>query len=218
MSSGQQIKSKFTHENRLKRQGFRVIAGVDEVGRGAWAGPLVAVAVIMPFKSSNASWHKLVKDSKKLSAKTRQRIFDLAKDEIDWAVGLVESQAIDEMGLARANKRAVALAVRQLKITPDFVLADYVARLGETIANKPAQTIIHCDARVFSIALASIFAKVHRDQLMAEYETKHPGYGFAKHKGYGTPQHARALNLLGPCLIHRRTYRPVKLAPAIMEL
>lgn len=192
------------------------MAGVDEVGRGAWAGPIVAAAVVMPFKSSYASWHKLVQDSKKLSAQTRQRIFDLAKDEIDWAVGLVSSRAIDELGLARANKTAVTLAVSHLKLKPDFVLADYIAHLGATIANKPAQTIIRGDARVFSIALASIFAKVHRDRLMEEYDRIHPGYGFAEHKGYGTRRHAKALHSLGPCLIHRRTYRPVKLAPAIM--
>jgi len=190
--------------------GFRTVVGVDEVGRGAWAGPLVAAAVVMLIKFKKKPWHKLVNDSKKLSPQLRQKIFDLAINEVDWATGLVTSQTIDKIGVAEANKLAVKLAIKNLKKTPDFILMDFIARFSTSISGKPTKVIIKGDAKVFSIALASVIAKVSRDQLMIKYETKYPGYGFAQHKGYGTRQHLLALKKLGPCPIHRRTYRPLR--------
>jgi|SRR3989339_1219819 len=204
------MKPSLIQEKKLWRQGYRIIAGVDEVGRGAWAGPLVAAAVVMLIKFKKKPWHKLVNDSKKLSPQLRQKIFDLAINEVDWATGLVTSQTIDKIGVAEANKLAVKLAIKNLKKTPDFILMDFIARFSTSISGKPTKVIIKGDAKVFSIALASVIAKVSRDQLMIKYETKYPGYGFAQHKGYGTRQHLLALKKLGPCPIHRRTYRPLR--------
>ncbi|HAO81405.1 TPA: ribonuclease HII [Candidatus Veblenbacteria bacterium] len=204
------MKPNLRQENKLWRLGFRTVVGVDEVGRGAWAGPLVAAAVVMLIKFKKKPWHKLVNDSKKLSPQLRQKIFDLAINEVDWATGLVTSQTIDKIGVAEANKLAVKLAIKNLKKTPDFILMDFIARFSTSISGKPTKVIIKGDAKVFSIALASVIAKVSRDQLMIKYETKYPGYGFAQHKGYGTRQHLLALKKLGPCPIHRRTYRPLR--------
>ena len=164
----------------------------------------------MLIKFKKKPWHKLVNDSKKLSPQLRQKIFDLAINEVDWATGLVTSQTIDKIGVAEANKLAVKLAIKNLKKTPDFILMDFIARFSTSISGKPTKVIIKGDAKVFSIALASVIAKVSRDQLMIKYETKYPGYGFAQHKGYGTRQHLLALKKLGPCPIHRRTYRPLR--------
>ena len=204
------MKPNLRQENKLWRLGFRTVVGVDEVGRGAWAGPLVAAAVVMLIKFKKKPWHKLVNDSKKLSPQLRQKIFDLAINEVDWATGLVTSQTIDKIGVAEANKLAVKLAIKNLKKTPDFILMDFIARFSTSISGKPTKVIIKGDAKVFSIALASVIAKVSRDQLMIKYETKYPGYGFAQYKGYGTRQHLLALKKLGPCPIHRRTYRPLR--------
>ena len=213
------IKPTLAYERRLWRRGYTVVAGVDEVGRGAWAGPLVAAAVLLPPKKEllRQSWCKLVNDSKKLSPKIRRLIYSQANKQIKWAVGMVSSEVIDKIGVAEANRQAVNLAVKNLKPTPDYVLADFIFHLGKTIADKPAQTIVDGDARVFLIALASIMAKVARDRLMTTYDKRYPGYGFAQHKGYGTRQHAAALKRLGPCVLHRLTYRPVKAAPAILK-
>jgi len=213
------IKPTLAYERRLWRRGYTVVAGVDEVGRGAWAGPLVAAAVLLPPKKEllRQSWCKLVNDSKKLSPKIRRLIYSQANKQIKWAVGMVGSEVIDKIGVAEANRQAVNLAVKNLKPTPDYVLVDFIFRLGKTIADKPAQTIVDGDARVFLIALASIMAKVARDRLMTTYDKRYPGYGFAQHKGYGTRQHAIALKRLGPCVLHRLTYRPVKAAPAILK-
>ena len=190
------------------RLGFRTVVGVDEVGRGAWAGPLVAAAVVAPF--AKKSWHKMVKDSKMITHNIRQIIFNLAQGNISWAIGVVENKEIDKIGVAAANHQAINLAVTNLKIKPDYVLVDYVARLGPFVSGSPSRTIVDGDAKVFSIALASVLAKVSRDQLMIKYDTKYPGYGFAQHKGYGTRQHLLSLQKLGPCPIHRRTYRPLR--------
>ena len=200
------MKPSLNYEKRLWRQGYTVVAGVDEVGRGAWAGPLVAAAVVLPTKYQKQSWHRLVNDSKKLAPGQRERIFTLIEGEIVWSIGLVDNKMIDKIGVAEANKLAVKLAVNNLKLKPGFVLTDFIARLGRQIAGVPARSIVKGDGRIFSIALASIIAKVQRDRLMIAYEKKYPGYGFASHKGYATPEHQRAIREFGPCPIHRRSF------------
>jgi ribonuclease HII len=205
----------FRLEKQLWRQGYSIIAGVDEVGRGAWAGPIVAAAVVVP--KLRQPWFNLVRDSKIISAKIRQHIFDLLPNKLPWALGIVNNVEIDEIGIAEANRRAIKLAIVHLKTTPSYVLSDYVYGLTEVTRGCRTKVIIDGDAKVFSIALASIIAKVKRDQLMIEMDKQYPCYGFAQHKGYGTRQHEAALKKHGPCLIHRRTYRPIKQWPAILE-
>ncbi len=207
------MKPSLQYERALWRQGYRSLVGVDEVGRGAWAGPLVAGAVLLTPELvatlKHLPWFSTVNDSKRLSAPTRGNIFIGLQHVVPWAVGVVSNKQIDAIGIAAANHRAVALAVSNLKQRPEFVLVDYVAKLGPQVAGIRARSLVHGDARVFSIALASIVAKVHRDRLMRAYEQKYPGYGLAHNVGYGTLAHARALASLGVLPIHRRTYRPV---------
>lgn len=212
------MKSRFTYENRVRRQGFGAIAGVDEVGRGAWAGPLLAAAVIVPTKLQNslASWIKIVNDSKLLSSVQREKIYAACRHQVMWAIGIVTNQAIDKYGVAWANRKAIVTAVSKLKPPSDYVLCDYVAGLDERVLGLPSKVLVDGDAKVFSIALASIIAKVKRDELMIKYAGQYPGYGFAQHKGYGTRQHAEAIKKLGPCPLHRYSYRPLKQKLAIL--
>ncbi len=192
---------------------YTMVAGVDEVGRGAWAGPIVAGAVVLTAKLVEQirplSWFKCVNDSKLLTPRAREEVFAGLKTVVPWAVGVLSSKHIDKVGIAAANREAVALAVSNLTVRPRYVLADYVARLGNVVAGVPAEVLVDGDTKSVSIALASIVAKVHRDQLMRAYAGKYRGYAFAEHKGYGTARHAEALKHRGVSPIHRRTYRPV---------
>ncbi|MFA4818249.1 MAG: ribonuclease HII [Patescibacteria group bacterium] len=198
-------------EKQLWRQGYKLIAGVDEVGRGAWAGPMVAAAVILPksTKIAVAPWLELINDSKKLSPRRRQEIFNQLKDKITWAVGVVSNKEIDQLGVGPANRLAVKRAVNKLPLKPNYILADYVAKLPPTINQSPIKSVIHGDAKIVVIALASIMAKIYRDRLMVKFDKYCSGYGFSQHKGYGTKQHQIALAKLGVTNIHRRSYRPV---------
>ncbi len=204
---------RLVHERQLWRRGYVTVAGVDEVGRGAWAGPLVAAAVLIS-KDEVALWRRQkwfwqVADSKQLSPKVREEIVKACRGTVRSAVGVVEPGQIDTIGIGNANRQAMYLAVKQLHGKPRYVLTDYVPKLGTTLAGVPASVLVDGDVKVFSVALASIIAKVYRDQLMVQYEARYPGYGFAQHKGYGTRQHRAALARLGPCPLHRRSYRPV---------
>lgn len=203
----------FAAEARLRRRGFAGVAGVDEVGRGAWAGPLVAAAALIDYRTlvrvRKQPWFVCVRDSKVLTPKVREVIARACTREVHWVVAEVTSEIIDQIGISEANRRAVQLVTQRLKPKPDYVLADYVAGLADKLSGIPARVVIRGDATVFSIALASIIAKVHRDRLMFWLDKKYPGYGFAQHKGYGTSQHRAALQRLGPCPIHRLSYRPV---------
>ncbi|MDZ4229577.1 MAG: ribonuclease HII, partial [Candidatus Veblenbacteria bacterium] len=204
------LKPTLRKERRLWRQGLAVVAGVDEVGRGAWAGPLVAAAVIISAGvQPRPAWWRWVRDSKLLSPAARERVFASAAPELVWALGIVSSRDIDKLGVAEANRQAVRLAVGNLKQKPHYVLVDYVARLGGEVCGIPSQVMVDGDATVFSIALASIVAKVERDRLMRNYDKQYPGYGFAAHKGYGTREHRAALRRLDLSPLHRRSYRPV---------
>ena len=196
----------FDEEERLQRRGYRLVAGVDEVGRGALAGPVMAAAVILPL-GADFHWLKLVRDSKQLSPKQRERVFDLVRGAgIPFGLGSVPHATIDEVGIVQATRMAMARAVEALPSRPDFLLIDALS-LPEV--GLPQKGIVRGDQISFSIACASIVAKVSRDRQMTELDDVYPGYGLARHKGYGTRQHLQCLCRLGPCAIHRRSFAPV---------
>ena len=196
----------FDQEAALQAQGYRLIAGVDEVGRGALAGPVMAAAVILPL-GVEIPWLRLVRDSKQLSPKQRERVFDLVQCAgIPFGLGSVPHATIDELGIVQATRMAMAQAVESLPSRPDFLLVDALS-LPEV--DLPQKGIIRGDQLSFSIACASIVAKVSRDRQMMELDGMYPGYGLARHKGYGTRQHLQCLGQLGPCAIHRRSFAPV---------
>lgn len=181
------------------------VAGVDEAGRGCWAGPVVSSAVILP---RGVSGLEMVNDSKKLSPKQRELCLEIIqKKALAIGVGIVDSQKIDEINILEATKVSMIMALNQMMIQPEFVLIDGNARLNIQI---PQHTIIDGDALSLSIASASIVAKVTRDRLMHELSQNYPGYGFEQHKGYGTAIHRKALQNLGPTPIHRMSYKPLK--------
>jgi len=195
-------------EAELWSAGYRVIAGVDEVGRGPWAGPVVAAAVILPpDPDALAPLLGQVDDSKQLTSRQRERIFGpIQQLALATGVGRVEASAIDRVGIAAATRQAMRQALAALVVQPDFVLLDYLT-LPEL--PLPQRGVPHGDALSLSIAAASIVAKVTRDRWMVEQETNYPGYGFARHKGYGTAEHHAALVRLGPCALHRLSFAPV---------
>ncbi len=197
----------FEEELKIQTQGYRLIAGVDEVGRGALAGPVVAAAVILP-KFSSFPWLKLVRDSKELNPKKRQTLSDYIKREaLAVGVGVVSHEVIDSEGIVPATRLAMRLAIERLKPSPHYLLIDYM-NLPEV--RLPQRAVTDGDSRCLSIACASIIAKVARDKLMAEYDEVYPGYGLAQHKGYGTKEHLACLRKLGPSPIHRLSFHPVK--------
>ena len=202
----------FDQEHALQARGYRLVAGVDEVGRGALAGPVMAAAVILPL-GSDFPWLKLVRDSKQLSPRQRERVFDLVRSAgIPFGLGSVPHATIDRVGIVRATRMAMAEAVQALPSRPDFLLIDALS-LPEV--DLPQKGIVRGDQLSFSIACASIVAKVSRDRQMTELDGVYPGYGLARHKGYGTRQHLQCLGRLGPCAIHRRSFAPVLgLSPA----
>jgi ribonuclease HII len=199
-------KPSFAEEKLLQEQGYRYIAGVDEVGRGALMGPVMAAAVILP-ESFKARWKSRVRDSKQLTPETREYLFDyILEASISYGIGSCPNGKIDEVGIARATCLAMMEAVAQLNPPPEFLLIDYV-KLTEL--SLPQKGIKHGDSLVFSIACASIIAKVTRDRLVVEMDKDYPGYGFALHKGYGTEEHLKCLREKGPCPLHRRSFSPV---------
>lgn len=195
-------------EQALWTGGYRRVAGVDEAGRGAWAGPVVAAAVVLPPDRDIARRLAGVADSKQLTARQREHLLAVVFAEAaDSGVGIVPATAIDAHGIAEANRQAMVLAIEALNTPPDYLLIDYV-RLPSL--STPQRSLPKGDSRVLSIAAASIIAKVTRDRLMVELAQEHPGYGFERHKGYGTADHRASLVRLGPCPIHRRSFEPVK--------
>lgn len=193
------------HENQVRARGFSLIAGIDEAGRGPLAGPVVAAAAILPIGYT----HKVLRDSKQLSAKQRDELYDeiVTHAEIVWAVAIVAAHEIDRINILKATHLAMRMATEQLSVQPDHVLIDGLMVRGFP---KPQTPLVKGDALSFSIAAASIVAKVTRDRLMVDYDREYPLYGFAKHKGYGTEMHLERLRENGPCPIHRRTFLPVK--------
>jgi ribonuclease HII len=194
-------------ENGLNARGYRLIAGVDEAGRGALAGPVVAAAVILP-QSPDFTWLKSVRDSKEVPPARREYLFDLIKQEaIAVSVGIIAPQTIDVIGILNATKIAMCHAIEQLACPPDFLLIDFLRLPQLRISQKP---IVHGDKLCLSIACASIIAKVTRDRIMVELDQLHPGYGLAHHKGYGTKKHVSCLHQHGPSPIHRHSFAPVR--------
>jgi ribonuclease HII len=196
----------FIEEEQLAAEGYRLIAGVDEAGRGALAGPVVAAAVILP-SSVDAAQLDGVKDSKLISPAKRERLFHhIYELAISVGVGMAPHSLVDSLGIIRATRIAMKQAIEQLSPYPESLLIDYL-RLPEL--KLPQKGITHGDNLCFSIACASIIAKVARDRIMVELDRDYPGYGLAQHKGYGTRQHVACLLRLGACPIHRRSFRPV---------
>ncbi|MBI4188220.1 MAG: ribonuclease HII [Chloroflexi bacterium] len=191
----------------LQRQGYRYVAGIDEVGRGALAGPVVAAAIILPLHI-DTPWLSLVRDSKMLTAARRQLLSrHLHKAAVAIGIGSVSHEVIDTRGIVKATRLAMKMAVDRLSPRPQSLLIDYM-RLPEV--RLPQKGVVDGDSLCFSIACASIVAKVARDKMMVELDKVYPGYGLARHKGYGTEAHLICLSRLGPCPIHRRSFRPVK--------
>lgn len=197
-------------EAALQQGGFSLVAGVDEAGRGAWAGPLVAGAVIVGEIGPGdlpAGWAG-VRDSKLLTPEQRDTAFDLImREALAVGVGSVAPDEIDLIGLTAANELAMVRAVRALAVPPQALLVDAFTLPSIPL---PQRALIKGDARSLSIAAASIVAKVTRDRLMAQLATAHPGYGFEQHVGYGVAIHQDALARLGPCPIHRLSYAPLR--------
>jgi ribonuclease HII len=197
----------FIEEEILAAQGYQRIAGIDEVGRGAIAGPVVAAAVILP-RQIDAPWLSGVRDSKLLSPARRELLFHhIHEIAIAIGIGLVPHDLVDAHGIVKATRLAMKIAVEQLSPPAESLLIDYM-RLPEV--RLPQKGITNGDNLCFSIACASIIAKVARDKLMVEFDEIYPGYGLARHKGYGTRQHFASLYRLGPCPIHRQSFRPVR--------
>lgn len=186
-------------ERELTREGYRAIAGVDEAGRGAWAGPLVAAAVILPLEIKLPG----LADSKALTPDARERLYvTITRTAHAWAVGIVPAALIDARGITWATYRAMELSLKRLAAAPDYVLVDaYTLPIP-----IPHEGIIHGDSHVRSIAAASVIAKVTRDALMEAEDKRFPAYAFAQHKGYGTAQHYEYIQRFGLTPIHRRSY------------
>lgn len=180
--------------------GYGYVCGIDEVGRGPLAGPVVAGAVILP-KDCRILY---INDSKKLSAKKREELFDeIQKQAVAIGIGLVSHDRIDEINILQATYEAMRMAIANLKVKPGVLLNDAVTIPGVNIPQVP---IIKGDAKSISIGAASIMAKVYRDRMMIEYDKMYPGYGFASNKGYGSKEHMEALQKIGPSPIHRQSF------------
>jgi len=191
-------------ESWFRAQGLTLLAGVDEVGRGPLAGPVVAAAVILPQRTHLEG----LTDSKRLSPSQRE-VFDqqIKTQALAYAIQAVEVQEIDRQGILTASLLAMSQAVQALPREPEMVLIDGPWRLPLTY---PQQPVVRGDARCLSIAAASVLAKVFRDRQMIAYHRSYPQYNFARHKGYGTAEHREAIRRWGPCALHRRTFRGVR--------
>jgi ribonuclease HII len=192
-------------ERELRPEGVAIIAGVDEVGRGCWAGPVFAAAAILP----DGLKHRHLQDSKLLLREYREELnhFLIDHPEVHWSIGVASTEEIEIHNILRASLLAMRRAVEGLRLQPHLCLIDGNMKAG---LDCHELTVIDGDARCPSIAAASVIAKVARDRAMEELAVLYPQYGLDKHKGYGTREHARALTLHGPCAIHRRDFRPIR--------
>jgi ribonuclease HII len=210
LSMNNNLKPTFDEENLLRASGLRIIAGIDEVGRGALAGPVAAGAVILPAKIRFA-WLKDVRDSKMLSPKTREGLSEKIKGAaISYSIGLVPPHLIDSIGILNATRLAMKRAIEGLKYRPDSLLIDYLSLPGVSL---PQKGVINGDTLCMSIACASIIAKVERDAIMVSFDHLYPGYQFAENKGYGTGEHVDQLEKRGFSPIHRLTFHPKRMLP-----
>jgi len=200
----QRLKKLCHYEKEAFFLGYELVAGVDEVGRGPLAGPVVAAVVILPKEAKIPG----INDSKKLSTLQREKLCKIILETIvDWGIGIVNEQKIDEINILQATYLAMKKAIKSLKLKPHFLLVD---GLKIPHLDIPQQPIIKGDQLSISIAAASILAKVVRDRMMIEYDHEFPQYGFAKHKGYGTAFHIESIKKYGICKIHRRSFEPIK--------
>jgi len=191
-------------EKVYSRRGYRRIAGIDEVGRGPLAGPVVAAAVILPGQGIGQELF----DSKQISPKKREVLYtSILSGALGVGIGIVGPEEIDDLNILQATHKAMIVAVQNLPSPPDFILIDGIHGLRLPI---PQKTLPKGDQRCDSIAAASIVAKVTRDRMMMEYHARYPQYDFAKHKGYGTQKHLRAIKTYGVCELHRKTFRRVR--------
>ena len=203
---------RFTYERECLANGYCFIAGIDEVGRGPLAGPVVASSAMFSsevIKAGLPNSLKDVNDSKKLSEKKREHLFDVLNDfdGVDFGISIIESEEIDRINILQATHKAMSKSLISLEHNPDHLLVDGrpVKSLG-----KSQSAIVKGDSLSYSIGAASIIAKVTRDRMMKKFDLKFPGYGFSSNKGYGTREHLNALNDLGPCSIHRLTFAPIR--------
>ncbi|MBL9127837.1 MAG: ribonuclease HII [Verrucomicrobiales bacterium] len=220
MQQASESECRFAFERERLGQGILRIAGVDEVGRGPLAGPVVAAAVVLP-----TAWIREglpeplygLDDSKQVPAKRREAYAGFLREssEVAWALGIVEADEIDRLNILRATHAAMVRALEGLPAPPEHVLVDGLPVRAITL---PQTAIVRGDARSYSIAAASVIAKVTRDRILDAHHARWPGYGFAKHKGYPTPAHLDALRRLGPCEIHRRSFAPVAERPVQTRL
>lgn len=188
-------------EEEIYNTGVETICGIDEAGRGPLAGPVVVAAVIMP----RDSFIEGVNDSKKVSEKKRELLYDLiTKETIAWGVGIIDQKEIDRINILNATKEGLTTAIKNLEVKPDRIIVD--ALKGIDTLGIPYTSIIKGDAKCYSIAAASIIAKVTRDRIMRQWDEIYPQYGFEKHKGYGTAMHMQAIREYGLCPLHRRSF------------
>ena len=189
------------HENELIEKGFKTICGIDEAGRGPLAGPVVVASVIMPANSMIEG----VNDSKKISEKKREKIYDqILEEAVSYGIAIIGQDEIDEINILNATKKGLTVSLQELTEKPDLIVVD--ALNGIDTMGIPYESIIKGDAKCYSIAAASILAKVTRDRIMREWDKIYPEYGFEKHKGYGTAAHIAAIKEHGLCPIHRRSF------------
>lgn len=197
----ERLKNLKKYEEALRKKGFKYICGIDEAGRGPLAGPVVVASVIMPENSMIEG----VNDSKKVSGKKREKLYDLILGEaISYGIGIVGQDEIDEINILNATKKGLTMSLQELTQKPDLIIVDALSKINTL--GIPYESIIKGDAKCYSISAASIIAKVTRDRIMREWDKIYPQYGFATHKGYGTSSHIKAIIENGPCPIHRKTF------------
>lgn len=197
----QRLKELKKIEEEIYNAGVEKICGIDEAGRGPLAGPVVVAAVIMPRES----FIEGVNDSKKVSEKKRETLYEqIINEAIAWGVGIIDQKEIDEINILNATKKGLTMAIKELKVKPDRIIVDALDRI-DTLG-IPYTPIIKGDAKCYSIAAASIIAKVTRDRIMRQWDEIYPMYGFEKHKGYGTAMHMQAIREYGLCPLHRRSF------------
>ena len=202
-AEAERLEAMLEHEREHWRAGVERVAGVDEAGAGPWAGPVVAGAVILP--PGETLWG--LNDSKQLNAQTRDRLAaEIRARAVAWAVGISSAEEIDTINIKEATRLAMRRAVDGLAVPPEHVLVDWRQIPDLTV---PQTVMVRGDARSHSVAAASVLAKTHRDRLMAEAARTYPGYGFESHVGYGTAAHRAAIEKLGACPLHRRSFKPV---------
>ena len=188
-------------EDELRNRGFNMICGIDEAGRGPLAGPVVVASVIMPADSMIEG----VNDSKKISEKKREKLYDqILEEAISYGVGIIGQDEIDEINILNATKKGLTMSLKELTVKPDLIIVDALTHIDTM--GIPYESIIKGDAKCYSISAASIIAKVTRDRIMREWDKIYPEYGFEKHKGYGTSAHIEAIKKYGLCPIHRKSF------------